>query len=137
MYLHVIDRLAHQLLAPARRRELMDAMTLPIPMVLAKTFWASATGAQGVAIADTLLGTINEFQTEFSRYPLTSAEVAGLDGTLFWEFGKRVAADARNATGSVQIALGASVVPMGIRTLDVERVLKKVKSALTVNVERR
>jgi len=123
-YAHLIDRAAFVKLGPERRAQLMDLMFPNLVQSLATVYFPDRPEAQIDYFAQ-MSRTMEELAVEYGHYSLNPREGAGLQGTLFWEFGKRVSRTFGN--GDFLLAMPAALLArMMMKGLAIGKTLDKV-----------
>ncbi len=103
LFLHLLDRLAFGLLGPERRKALMDPLAEEVAASFADAYCASEPISDD---ADAVVEFLNSRQTEYAQYrDLLPGKDEVYEGTLFWEFAKRLVLTYRSHPNPVTIHL--------------------------------
>ena len=87
-YLHYIDRIAYHRFGARQRDIFMDALLAEIEQWLL-SFCENKTEATGLSLA--FEETYSKRQREYAPYKLLAEKNGEISGTIFWEFGKKIA----------------------------------------------
>lgn len=86
LFLHATDRISFSLLGVEKRSLFMDCLMENVILIIKKAY-----GVEAEKVVEAFTKTYNERQVEYTSFRLPENNEQSLGGTLFWEFGKKIA----------------------------------------------
>jgi hypothetical protein len=126
LFLHIADRLAFQVIGSENRSSFMDDLASMTFHTTAEVFLRKPDDKLDRELKASLVASLNRRNTEYGSYQkLFPVGDDGFKGTLFWEFGKRIAETRRRPKDIGVMMTASSVALAALQLLQLKDALQR------------